>query len=555
VQLLPPGAADAVEVYVNFDAAPWRDPDGSTRGVITTGTLVTDIVRARLEARAEADESEQRYRRAQADVVALQGVLLPSHLPVLPRTALAARYLVAAADQTAGGDWFDALQLPDGRLALTVGDVVGHGIEASAAMGQLRAVLRELLPASPSLPEALGRLDAFAAGVPAARAATVCVVLLDQATGALEYATLGHPAPLLVGGAGGGRYLAPTGSGPLGTAAAAPAVATDRLAAGELLLLFSDGLVERPGRPPAEGLAELRDLAAAALANRVLPAGAPESAVDRVCEQCVEVLTRTGHTDDVTVLAARLRPAPPAPLRREVSDAAQLRALRTDLGRWLTDLGADEDDVAGMQLAVTEAVSNSIEHGYRGAGGTVRVAAELGADGRLRCTVADSGRWREPAADPGHRGRGLAIISAHSDRYTVERGDDGTVALLERELHHRAVLASGAGPGAAPGDPEPAYEARTAEGVPVRVTVRGAVDIDTAGRFAATLRSASRAGALPLELDLGGVPHLASAGVRALHEFIDSSGAGPDRLVLLAPPGSPARAVLDLVGLRGHTRP
>jgi serine phosphatase RsbU (regulator of sigma subunit) len=218
-----------------------------------------------MAAQAEADENEQRYQRAQADVATLQRTLLPSHLPVLPRTALAAHYLVAAADQAAGGDWFDALQLPDDRLALVVGDVVGHGIEASAAMGQVRAVLRELLSATPDLAAALARLDAFAAAVPAVRAATVCIVVLDQLTGDLRYATMGHPPPLVLGGPDGGRYLVPTGSGPLGTSAAAPVVAGDRLAPRELLLLFSDGLIERPGRTATEGLAELHRLATASL--------------------------------------------------------------------------------------------------------------------------------------------------------------------------------------------------------------------------------------------------------------------------------------------------
>jgi serine phosphatase RsbU (regulator of sigma subunit)/anti-sigma regulatory factor (Ser/Thr protein kinase)/anti-anti-sigma regulatory factor len=551
VQMMPPGASEPIEVYATFDASPWRAADGSLRGVITTGNLVTDIVQARLAARAEAEESEQRYQRARADVVALQRTLLPSHLPVLPRTALAAHYLVAAADQAAGGDWFDALRLPDGRLALVVGDVVGHGIEASAAMGQLRAVLRELLQASTELEAALTRLDAFATGVPAGRAATACVVQLDQRTGELRYATMGHPPPLVVGGPDGGRYLQPTGSGPLGTSAASPRVAVDRLAPQELLLLFSDGLVERPELTAAEGMAELRRLAAATLANRVLPAGAPAAAVDRVCQQCVEVLTRTGHSDDVTVLAAQLRAAPPSPLRRDVEDGAELRALRAELGAWLGELGADDDDVAGLQLAVTEAVSNSIEHGYRGSGGTVRVEATLGEDGRLRCTVRERGHWREPAPDPGYRGRGLAIISAHTDRYGIDRQDDGTVATLERELHHRAVLTSGNGRPVVAAAEEPAFETRTIEGRPVRVGVRGAVDISTAERLAATLRSASRAGALPLELDLTDVTHLASAGVQALHQFLDTCG---DGLAVIAPPGSAARSVIGLVGLQHLVR-
>jgi anti-sigma regulatory factor (Ser/Thr protein kinase)/anti-anti-sigma regulatory factor len=329
-------------------------------------------------------------------------------------------------------------------------------------------------------------------------------------------------------------------------------VAADHLAPQELLLLFSDGLVERPGRTTTETLAELRELATAALANRVLPAGAPDAAVDRVCEQCVEVLTRTGHIDDVTVLAAQRRAVPPSPLSRDLRTGAELRSLRAQLGAWLGELGADDDDVAGLQLAVTEAVSNSIEHGYGGDGGTVRVEATLDESGRLRCTVRDRGRWREPDPHPGYRGRGLAIISAHTDRYTIDRTGEGTVAVLERALHHRAVLASGTATPAPPRPAEPVFEASTTDGPPARVTVRGAVDIATADRLEATLRSASRGGAVPLELDLSGVTQLASAGVQALHRFIDGCTADGDGLVIVAPPGSAARPVLDLVGLQPH---
>jgi anti-sigma regulatory factor (Ser/Thr protein kinase)/anti-anti-sigma regulatory factor len=224
----------------------------------------------------------------------------------------------------------------------------------------------------------------------------------------------------------------------------------------------------------------------------------------------------------------------------------------TELARWLEELGADTEDVAALQLAMTEAVSNSIEHGYRSHGGTVHVEAELGENGRLCCRVSDQGQWREPTPDPGYRGRGLALISAQTDRYSIDRLGGGTVTVLERELHHRAVLASGPERPEPPADVEPVYETRTTDGPPVRVAVRGALDIGTTERFAATLRSASRAGALPLHLDLTGVTHLASAGVRALHQFVDSCGAGPERLTITAPDGSAARPILELVGLQSH---
>jgi serine phosphatase RsbU (regulator of sigma subunit) len=106
-------------------------------------------------------------------VLALQEALLPPALPVLPRARIAARYLAAGQEQAAGGDWFDAVPLTGGTVALVVGDVVGHGIAASAAMGQLRSVLDELLAAEPDLGTVLTRAEVFAAERAALRAATM----------------------------------------------------------------------------------------------------------------------------------------------------------------------------------------------------------------------------------------------------------------------------------------------------------------------------------------------------------------------------------------------
>src|SRR6185312_8527005 len=110
-----------------------------------------------------ADGMEYSNADGRSIVAELQEALLPTALPVLPRARIAARYLVAGQEQAAGGDWFDAIPLDGGAVALVVGDVVGHGLSASAAMGQLRAVLAELLAAEPDLRLVLGRTDAFAA--------------------------------------------------------------------------------------------------------------------------------------------------------------------------------------------------------------------------------------------------------------------------------------------------------------------------------------------------------------------------------------------------------
>ena len=138
---------------------------------------------------------------------------------------------------------------------------------ASAAMGQLRAVLAELLAAEDDLGHVLRRTDAFAARMPSLRAATLALAVLDPAAGTLRYTTCGHPPPLVIGVDGAARYLEGTGTGPLGTGSP-PVLATSTLAPGEVVLLYSDGLVERPNRTIAEGMAELAVVAADAAANR-----------------------------------------------------------------------------------------------------------------------------------------------------------------------------------------------------------------------------------------------------------------------------------------------
>jgi hypothetical protein len=161
------------EVYLDFDLRPFRDESGEIIGVITYGIDVTERVRQRQAERARAAEATRRYEATREVVSELQQALLPTALPVLPQLDIAARYLVAAHDQAAGGDWFDVITREDGRVVLVVGDVVGHGVAASAAMGQLRAVLKHMVVASADLGSAVKSVDAYAAAERSLRAATV----------------------------------------------------------------------------------------------------------------------------------------------------------------------------------------------------------------------------------------------------------------------------------------------------------------------------------------------------------------------------------------------
>ena len=528
-----------------------------------------------------AHEDERPGRLAAEDdrriVAEFQEALLPTALPVLPQARIAARYLVAGHEQAAGGDWFDAIPLADGSVALIVGDVVGNGVAASAAMGQLRAVLAELLAAEKELAHALERADAFAARMPALRAATLVLVVLDPAGGSLRYTTCGHPPPLVIGTDGTARYLAGTGTGPLGTGSA-PVLAADRLTSGELVLLYSDGLIERPGQTMAEGMAELA--AVAADAARAPGAqgvhGADRAAAERVCQLTVERLTQVGHADDITALAAQWLADPVPALHLELpSRRPSLTKARDAFAGWLSRLDAAAEDWEALHLAMVEVFTNAIEHAYPSeAPGNVELDAELGDDGYVECRVTDQGTWRPPDPADADRGHGLMVAGQVVDRLLVShppqvpagpaaetggvaglkaaaRTAVGTTVALRRRLRRPASLASGhrREHTAHPAEPPFAVDTSVAAGATARALVSGPVDITTADKLTRRLLSVSRGGTVPLVADLSGVTQLASAGVRALYAVSEQLAAHGHGLTLITTPGSGAGVVLDLVRL------
>ena len=502
-------------------------------------------------------------------VAELQEALLPAALPVLPRARIAARYLVAAHEQSAGGDWFDAIPLADGSVALVVGDVVGHGVAASAAMGQLRAVLTELLAAETDLGQVLERTDAFAARTPDLRAATLALAVLDPASGRLRYTTCGHPPPLVIGIDGAARYLEGTGTGPLGTGSP-PVLMTSALARGELVLLYSDGLVEGPGRTLDEGMAELA-AAAAAAAEQTL-ALAAEPVAERVCQRTVELLTPAGRDDDVTALAAQ-RLADPVPALRLAlpSERPSLTTARDAFAGWLSQLDVAANDWEALHLALVEVFTNAIEHAYpRDQPGLIELEASLGDDGHVECRVTDHGSWRQPDPADADRGHGLMVAGQVIDRLLVSHpppshpppshptgaangaaGTRGTIVTLRHRLGRPAILASGhdSAHAAHPDGPPFAVDTSIAESATARALVRGPVDITTADQLARRLLSVSRGGTVPLVADLTGVTQLASAGVRALYAVSGQMAAHGQDLTLITAPGSAAHLVLDLVQL------
>jgi anti-sigma regulatory factor (Ser/Thr protein kinase) len=496
-------------------AAPYRDADGDVAGVHLTQVGETS-----------ADPPDL--------VTAMQDALLPADLPVVPGLDVAARYLLAA-EGSAGGDWFDVVVRPDGRVALVVGDVVGHGVSASAAMGQLRAVLRGQLLTRRHLGAAMQEVDRFATRESAMVAATVCVLVLDLAVGDVEYCTAGHPPPLVVGPAGEARYLPPSGAAPLATTHAL-GCGRETLGEGDLVLMYTDGVVERPRRTLAEGTVELSEAARRVTVGAARP-------VERLCDAGVELLTTTtGYADDVTLLAAQRR-APAGALSTAVdATLAGVAAARDTISEWLAHLDISAVDELAVRHAVCELVTNAVLHAHAGerraATGSVEVAAEVSRDGVLVCRVRDDGGWKGPAAAPD--GWGLAMVAAMVDDLRIDRGQ-GTTATFRQRLTRTAGMLAGGGPTTA--GPRSVDFAVRHDGP--RVWVRGDVDVAGAELLRTAVLRSGCGGVEDVVVDLSGVTVLSSSAVRVLHEACGSGHA----ITLRAPMGSAAQHVFDRVRL------
>jgi serine phosphatase RsbU (regulator of sigma subunit)/anti-sigma regulatory factor (Ser/Thr protein kinase) len=374
---------------------------------------------------AQALERASRYEVEHELALTLQRSLLPQTLPELAGLALAVRYLSAADIAEAGGDWYEAIALPGGRVGLSVGDAVGHDVRAAAVMGQLRSALRAYALDGAPPAEVLRRLSRFAEDLDGARVATVVYAILDPAAGELLYGCAGHPPPLLVSADGEARYLEGGRGAPL-AALAGLEFSEERtaIAPGSTLILYSDGVVERRGEPLDAGLARL---AAAA----VEAAGAhPEELSDHLLRR---VLTLGEPSDDVALLVAGLLPRSAEPLRLHVpAGLDELAGIRAAVRSWLSRAGVRGDAAADVLLACGEACANAAEHAYGGGPGAVEVELEREESGALRLVVRDFGTWREPAVGPSGRGRGLRLMRLVMDRVEVARGEGGTVITMLR---------------------------------------------------------------------------------------------------------------------------
>jgi anti-anti-sigma factor len=498
---------------------------------------VADQVAIALERAALAD-----VRREVADT--LQRSLLPARLPQLDRLEVVTRYLPAGEGMAAGGDWYDVHRLRDGRVALAVGDVVGNGATAAAAMGQLRSSLATLLLAGHPPAEALELLDLFADEVPGAGVCTVACLQLEPATGRLTYSRAGHPPPLVVDGQGAafldegrGPALGLPGRGlrPQATATVPP---------GATLLLFTDGLVECRSAALDTGLRRLAD-AVTARRQEPLPA-----VVDGVLADLVDA---TGAADDVAVVAVRLLSAP---LELDLdADSAQLSRVRRQVVGWAASAGLDPDTTQDLELAVGEAVANSVEHAYRDTDrrGRVKVTLDRDAVGDLTVTVADSGVWHPPAADPGYRGRGLQIINTLATDVELHHGPGGTSLRFRLVPSPQAsaaptALATPQSHAAAPPEERPAALITREVRGRWRLVLTGDLDLAGATAVRDALMTALADDDRPVTLDLTQLGFVASVGAGLLLRATQAARAHRDLDVLL-PAAGRARHALDITGL------
>jgi len=354
----------------------------------------------------------------------LQRSLLPERLPHIDGVALEARYLPAAREAAIGGDWYDALELDDGRVAVVVGDVVGHGLRAATVMGQLRNAFRAYALVETSPAQTLTRLNRLLAKDDADTMATALYVILDRDTGQIVFSSAGHP-PALVSIPGQARFLEGGRSVPLGTAEVSSYHdATAGIDPGSTLLLYTDGLVERRDTSLDDRLTQLRSVASIAGGE-----------LGDVCDQILGgMLGGMSAPDDVALLAVRPEAVPEGALSMRLpADPAALAPLRRRLGRFLATAGATGEERSDITLCVSEAAMNAIEHAYGPADAEFEIEGSERA-GRLTVTVRDSGAWREARSARGERGRGLDIMKALMEEVEVIPSARGTTVRLSHTL-------------------------------------------------------------------------------------------------------------------------
>ncbi|MET9793672.1 ATP-binding SpoIIE family protein phosphatase [Streptomyces canus] len=389
----------------------------------------------------QALERARLYDVEHARAQGLQRSLLPRTLPCLPAASTAARYLPAGRGEQIGGDWYDVIPLSADRVAMVVGDVMGHGIPEAATMGQLRTAVRTLADLDMSPDELLSRLNDLVSDLGEDSYATCLYAVFDPITRICAFSSAGHPPPVIVHPDGVVEMPDLAADPPLGAAVPPFEVHELLLPAESLLVLCTDGLVESPDQGLDRGLSVLQQI----LAQRAAPVFTAQNESDSIrrlddlCDTVVSaLLPRYGETiDDAVLLIAHTRATDAGDvatciLPEDPRAARQARAfVRERLDAW----GLDELAVT-TELLASELVGNVIRH----AEGPIRL--RLLNSRSLTCEVYD-GSLSTPrirhAAYTDEGGRGLQLVSALSRRWGARYLRDGKCIWTEQDIPHRAT--------------------------------------------------------------------------------------------------------------------
>ncbi|HJY32428.1 MAG TPA: SpoIIE family protein phosphatase, partial [Actinomycetota bacterium] len=378
----------------------------------------TELISSFAHQAGVALERARAYEVEHEAAMTLQRNLMPEGTGYSATVDVDGRYLPATRGVHVGGDWYDIVDRPDGTVAFAVGDIAGHGLQAAAAMGQVRSAWRALALSMTEPNAILASLDRFAGGVDGAFFSTILTLLLDPSRNELRYASAGHPPALVIEPDGSTRFLEGGRSVPLGLPFDLPRPQADeRLGPGSILVVYTDGLVERREEPLDRGLERLAEVASRVRAG----------SLTEISDGLLELVADDRH-DDVALLA--IGPRRPMEVFRRTfpADAHELATMRAELRTWLERSGLPTETREDVVLACTEAATNAIEHAYIGRRGDVLIEAES-EDGALQVSVIDRGRWRHPRPDDS-RGRGLELVRAVIGDLDVERGERGTTVRM-----------------------------------------------------------------------------------------------------------------------------
>ncbi|MEU3734701.1 MULTISPECIES: SpoIIE family protein phosphatase [unclassified Streptomyces] len=374
-------------------------------------------------------DNARRFARERSTALSLQRGLLPKGLPGQAVVEVAHRYLPSVSAAGIGGDWFDVIPLSGSRVALVVGDVVGHGIPSTATMGRLCTAVRTLADVDLPPDELLTHLDdlvthlvADDSGDEVAELGATCLyAVYDPVSRSLTLAAAGHPAPALVLPDGTTRLIHMTAGPPLGVGGL-PFEATElELPEGSVVALYTDGLVEDRDRDVDHATAEL---------CRALTA--PASSLDALCDTVLKAVMPEEPSDDVALLLARTRALGTDQIRTwDIHpDPVHVAATRRSVDEQLTEWGLDEAAFV-TELVVSELVTNAIRYGEP------PIQLRLIRDSALICEVSDGSSTsphlrRAHAYDEG--GRGLLLVAQLTQRWGSRQTGTGKTIWAEQPL-------------------------------------------------------------------------------------------------------------------------